>query len=407
MTNPLTDAYLILDKVYCQGKYLKQAISCTPTDPQTRAKTVKVCYGVMEKDIYLNFIIDSNAKKAPKRAVKLIIKIALYMLEFMDKHDYMVVNNAVELCKKLGKEGAASFVNAFLRSYAVPILPVKEDDKLSILSSSPLWLAKKVRRTYKKEALDILTAPSKGLCVRFVRGEERYLNRPHIETPYKGVYIFPSFIRDECFFLGDYTFQSPGSIAVCDIIEPCDNFLDACAAPGGKSVLLSSKCKHIVAEELYSHRVELIRAYIKRMGPTNITPVCADAAVFNPEWDSLYDGVLCDVPCSGTGVINENPDIKYFRDEDDIPSLMMVQQEILATCSRYVKPGGCLYYSTCSILPEENDSTVYDFLKTHENFEAETSSSSLEHRQTKEGLQFLPHISMGAGFYVCKMRRKS
>ena len=132
-----------------------------------------------------------------------------------------------------------------------------------------------------------------------------------------------------------------------------------------------------------------------------------DAAVFNPEWEGAFDGVLCDVPCSGTGVINENPDIKLFRKEEDIASLTQTQLAIIGNCSRYVKPGGALYYSTCSILPEENDSIVFNFLSAHPEFELCIPDCALPSRRTKFGLQFLPHISLGAGFFVTKLVRKN
>ena len=171
MTNPLVDPYLILSKVYKDGKYLKQAIAETPIEALCRAQTVKICYGVLEKDVYLGHIIGANAKKPPKSPVKIILKIALYMLEFMSKHDYMVVDSAVELVKKTGKDGASGFVNAFLRSYKIPPLPERAEERLSIECSAPVWIVKKVKRSYKGETAEILTKPSEGVCVRFVKGE--------------------------------------------------------------------------------------------------------------------------------------------------------------------------------------------------------------------------------------------
>ena len=396
------DPYLILTKVYRDGKYLKQAISETPIEPVNKARTVKICYGVLEKDIYLEHILGANTKKAPKSSVKIILKIALYMLEFMSKHDYMVVDSAVELVKKTGKDGASGFVNALLRSYKIPPLPERADEKLSIECSAPLWLVKKVKRSYKGETAQILTATSEGVCVRFVKGAEKYLDREHISTPFKDTYIFKNFMRDEGFDSGDYTFQSVGSIAICSVISPCEKLLDACAAPGGKSVLLTQKCGEVTACELHSHRVELINSYAQRMG-VEVNAVQADSSRFNPEYENRFDGVLCDVPCSGTGVINENPDIKLFRKEEDIKSLNEIQLAILENCSRYVKDGGALYYSTCSVLPEENDSVVYSFLEKHPEYKLEIPDCALEHRRTKFGLQFLPHISLGAGFFVTKL----
>ncbi len=431
MNNPLADPYLILSKVYADGKYLKQSVAETPTDPVQRARSVMICYGVLEKDTYLEYIISHNTDRMPRGGVKLILKIALYMLEFMDKHDYMVTDFAVQLAKRAGKSGAAGFVNAFLRGYSVPALPENALERLAVQSSTPLWLARRFKRTYKAEALDILSAPSLGQCVRFERDEEKYLAREHICTPFEHAYIFPNFVRDDGFFAGSYTFQSVGSIAICDMVQavPKGQLLDACAAPGGKSVLLAKKFACVTSQEIHAHRVMLIQEYAQRMGADNISAVQGDATVFNPAYAGAYDAVLCDVPCSGSGVINENPDIMLFRKEEDIASLNDVQLKILRNCAGYVKPGGMLYYSTCSCLPEENDSIIYAFLEgarsaqgvsetpvqdatqgdTQENapvFVPATGISPLAHRKTRYGLQFLPDISLGAGFYFCALKRE-
>ncbi|MDE7306705.1 MAG: hypothetical protein K2N33_04880 [Clostridia bacterium] len=400
MTNPLCDPYLILTKVYRNGKFLKQAIAETQVEPLNRPRTVKICYGVLEKDIYLDYIISANTLKPPKSTVKIILKIALYMLEFMDKHGYMVADCAVSLTKKLGKDGAAGFVNAFLRSYKIPALPEKTEERISIETAAPLWLVKRLRRSYKAEAAEILSAPSEGVCVRFESNAESYLDKPHITTPFENVYIFKNFTRDAGYDRGEYTFQSVGSVAICSAISPCANFLDACAAPGGKSVLISKKCKSVTSCELHAHRVELIKQYASRMGAENVNAAEADSSRFIGGYENFFDGVLCDVPCSGTGVINENPDIKLFRKESDIEGLTKIQLEILENCSRYVKSGGKLYYSTCSVLPEENDSVVYSFLQRRKEFALDIPESPLTHRRTKYGLQFLPNISLGAGFFV-------
>lgn len=406
MTNPLCDPYFVLTKVYSGGKYLKQVLSETVIEPLNKARTVKICYGVLENDGYLNYIIAQNTSSPPKASVKLILKIALYMLEFMGKHDYMVVDSAVELTKKLGKSGAAGFVNGVLRGYKMPQLPQNSADALAIKYSTPVWLVKKLKRSYKAEAEKILSAKSLGSSVRFVRNSEKYLQLPHMETPFGGVYIFPNFVRDEGFFAGDYTFQSVGSVAICAAISPCERVLDACAAPGGKSVLLAGKCGGVISCELHPHRKELIDDYARRMGVKNVISYVCDSAKFNPEWECSFDAVLCDAPCSGSGVLAENPDIKLHRKEQDIASLCAVQAAILDNCSRYVKSGGRLYYSTCSVLPEENDSIAVGFLQNHSEFELCVPASPLECRRTNYGLQFLPHISLGAGFYLTSFIKK-
>ena len=406
MTNPLTDPYIVLSKVYKEGMYLKQAMASISIDPLNKARTVKICYGVMEKDLFLEAVIAANAQKHPKAAVKIILKIAVYMLEFMGKRDYMVVDYAVQLTKKLGKEGASGFVNAFLRSYSLPPLPQNTDDRLSLECSAPLWLVKKLKRSYKGETEKILNAESLGVCVRFERNSGAYLDKPHILTPFDHVYIFKNFVRDGMFFAGDYTFQSVGSVAICDVVSPGENLLDACAAPGGKSVLLAKKFKSVLSCEIHPHRVELIKSYAQRMGAGNVTAIQTDSSQFKPEFEGKFDAVLVDAPCSGTGVINENPDIKYFRNESDIAELAALQLKILNNCARYVKDGGALYYSTCSVLPEENDSVVYSFLQANCGYVLDIPDSPLEHLTTKFGLQFLPHISLGVGFYITRFTKK-
>ncbi len=405
-SNPLVDPYLILSKVYSKGKYLKQAVAETAVEPLNKARTVKICYGVLERDITLEYYISQNCESMPRGAVKLVLKIALYMTEFMGKHDYMVADCAVELIKKLGKGGAAGFVNAFLRNYKTPPLPAKTDEALSVKCSAPLWLVKKLKRSYKSEAEEILSAQSLGVCVRFKRNEEKYLDAEHIKTPFPHAYIFKNFVRDEGFFRGDYTFQSVGSIAICNAIAPCGSVLDACAAPGGKSVLLSEKCEKVTACEIHNHRTELIKEYASRMGAENVTAVTADSTQFIPEYENAFDAVLCDAPCSGTGVINENPDIKLFRREEDIAALAGIQLKILNNCARYLKEGGRLFYSTCSVLPEENDSTVYAFLNNNPGFTLEIPTSPLGGKRTGYGLQFLPHLSLGAGFFLTSFKKE-
>ena len=139
------------------------------------------------------------------------------------------------------------------------------------------------------------------------------------------------------------------------------------------------------------------------MGVENIVERQKDSAVFDQAYLEKFDGVLCDVPCSGFGTVSENPDIKLFRKAEDFPALAKTQLEILSVCSRYLKKGGALYYSTCSIFEEENDGIVGKFLQTHGEFSVAKLDSPLPHDKKKYGLQFLPDRAYGAGFFVCKM----
>lgn len=405
-SNPIYDPFLILTKIYSDGAHLKQAMADTFIEEINRTRTVKIVYGVLENDLYLSHCIKHYAAKAPKLAVRIILKISLYMLVFMGKQKYMVTDNAVELCKKLGKGGVAGFVNAFLRKFDVSEVSLPSGDEyLSVKYSFPPFAVKIIKKAYGDRTEDILSAKSCGVTVRFVKNQEKYLEKEHIDTPFDNVYIFKNFARDENFFCGDYTFQSVGSIAICDCVAPCENMLDCCAAPGGKSVLLAGKCARVTANELHSHRVNLITQYKKRMSVENVYESQADSTIFNPEYAEKFDGVLCDVPCSGFGTVSENPDIKLNADGSNLNSLNKTQLSILENCSKYVKKGGNLYYSTCSLFPCENDGIIQKFLTSHPEFSCEAKESPLAHEKTKFGLQFLPDTAFGAGFYICAMKR--
>ncbi len=406
MTNPLYDPYQVLSKVYAEGAHFKLALAETPIEEAHRARTVRVCYGVLEHDAYLALCIRSVAEKNPKQSVRILLKIAFYFLIFLEKPRYMVTDLAVELLKKMGKGGMAGFVNAALRNFDEKKIVIPAGDEgLAVTTPYPLFAVRRLRREYGGRTEAIVRAKSGGVSVRFVRGAENYLSRPHTDTPFAGVYLFDHFARDAGFFAGDYTFQSVGSVAICNVVEGCERLLDACAAPGGKSVLLAQKCKSVTACELHLHRVGLIESYCARMGTKNVTAMQADSSQFHPEFENAFDGVLCDVPCSGFGTVAENPDLPLGKSEQDFAGLAGTQAAILENCSRYVRRDGHLYYSTCSLFSEENDAVVSAFLSRHPEFSCEGADSPLSYVKKTCGIQFLPDTAFGAGFYVAKMRR--
>ena len=399
------EPYRVLEKIFFDGARCKLALSDTPLG-EKRGRTVKLVYSVLEHDKYLELCIDAFAGKSPKKAVRLVLKIALAATMYADVPCAVAGSEAVALMGKLGKRGAAGFVNAFLRNFdeSKVILPDGLEG-LSVKSNLPLFAVKRAVEEYGARAESILTAKSHGVTVRFVRGADKYDNQPHEDTPFSSVKIFKNFTRDDGFFAGDYTFQSIGSVAICDMVAPCASLLDACAAPGGKSVLLSETCETVTACELHAHRVKLIHEYCARMNVSNVTAVQGDSSLFNPAYENAFDGVLCDVPCSGFGTVAENPDLPLTK-TDDFETLNKVQRAILDNCARYVKTGGRLYYSTCSIFREENDDMVGAFLMEHPEFAVERAASPLDHIQTEYGVQFLPDTAFGAGFYCAVMKRK-
>ena len=417
ITNPLYDPYCILMKVYGEKAYLKQAIADTYIEELYRARTVKAAYGVLENDEYFSFCIAHYAAKSPKQPMRVLLKVALYFLLFLQKKRYAVTDFAVELCKKLGKGGAAGFVNAFLRRFSEEEIAAAMPGGrkgLLIQTGYPEFAYKKLEKEYGSRAAKIAAAKSGGVSVRFLppyKTEGAYLDRAKengvrfTATPFVHGYVFDTFVRNEGYDRGEYTFQSVGSQAICDCIAPCKTLLDACAAPGGKSVLLSEKCEKVTSFELHAHRAALIEAYARRARRENIEIYEKDSRIYDSAYEKSFDAVLCDVPCSGFGTVCENPDIKILKTAEVFASVAEDQRKILAACANYVKESGMLYYSTCSLFECENDGVVGEFLDSHPDFRAEKIDSALPHEKKKFGLQFLPDTAFGAGFYVSAMRR--
>lgn len=406
------DCYNILNKVYGNGAFLKQAIADTQIEEKNRRLTVKVCYGVLDKEIELSYSIRKLTEKSPKMAIRTILKIAMYAIKYLEKAPYAVIDNAVELTKKLGKKGACGFVNAFLRRYANEkfVLPSDEIERLSVQYSYPEYTVRLLQVAYGTEAETIMASENKKTALRFPIGTdgESYFSERKIsfeKTPIPSVFLAENFVRNQDYDQGVYTFQSVGSAAICSVVEPCERLLDVCAAPGGKSVNLAQSIDEVISLDIYPHRVRLIEQYAERMHVKNIKAEVWDATVLREEWKNSFDAVLCDVPCSGFGVVNDNPDIKLNRKESSLSELNEIQRAILQTCSQYVKRGGYLYYSTCSIFPRENEDIVRKFLEENPSFQAKQAECLLPHKKKGEMLQFLPHISMGGGYFVAKIKR--
>ncbi|MBO7344687.1 MAG: methyltransferase domain-containing protein [Clostridia bacterium] len=412
MVNYFYDCYQILNKVYSDKTYLKQAINSTFIEEKNRSLTIKTCYGVLDKDIELSYYLTKLADKSPKLAIRTILKISMYAIRYLEKKEYAVTKNAVELTKKLGKGGASGFVNAFLRKFisAKIELPKNTVDFLSVKYSFPSFAVDELIKTYGVERTEkIISAENEKTCLSFydVDGEE-YLKNNSVnfeKTEFENVFITKNFVRNQDYDKGVYTYQALGSVAICDVVEPCDSLLDCCAAPGGKSVRLSYKCKNVTAWDVHPHRVELINEYTSRMKRENVTAEVNDSKIYKPEFDSCFDAVLCDAPCSGLGVVNDNPDIKLNRKKEDVLGLVKEQLSILKTVCRYVKTGGYLYYSTCSILNSENIEVVKAFMSDISGFELCEINSKLQHETVNGTNSFLPDISNGLGFFVAKLKR--
>lgn len=412
MINYFYDCYTILNKVYSEKSYVKQAINNTYIEEKNRALIVKTCYGVLDKDIELSYYLSCLTNRTPKLAIRTILKIAMYAIKYLNKKQYAVAQNAVELTKKLGKAGASGFVNAFIRKFVKYefIFPKDEIEYLSVKYSYPLFAVKELVNYYGYSRTEkIISATNEQTILSFYEydGEDYLKNKAceYFPTVFDGVYNVKNFIRNEDYDKGYYTYQALGSVAICDIVEPCEKLLDCCAAPGGKSVRLSYKCNEVVSWDIHSHRVDLIKDYSFRMRRKNIFACVQDAKNYIKDYDYFFDAVLCDVPCSGLGVVNDNPDIKINRSFDSIKNLNLEQIAILNTVSKYVKLGGHLYYSTCSVLPSENINIINTFMSGTTDFKICEINSKLPHENVLGTNVFLPDVSGGLGFYVAKLKR--
>ena len=408
------DCYRILTSVYSGGAFIKQALNDTPIEEKNRAHVTKICYGVLDKDISLEYETSLLCDKRPKQAIRIALKIGMYSIKYLNTAVYAVTDNMVELVKKLGKGGTAGFVNSFLRRYSKLEykLPSQEIKALSIKYSYPEFAVKRLLAEYgKQRAEGIMSADEERTAVRFNAGvdgkgylEERRWS--YEETPFENTFFVKGFKRNKDFDDGVYTFQSVGSVAICHAVGGGESLLDACSAPGGKTVNLADKFNSVTAFELHPHRVELIHDYARRMKKTNVIAIQKDSSLFDESYVEKFDTVLCDCPCSGYGVIKDNPDIKLRRTEEDIISLNQVQYDILTACSKYVKKGGSLYYSTCSVFKSENEDICGKFLKYNPDFEEEQITSPLQYERMKRGIGFLPDTSFGAGFFICKFKKR-
>ena len=422
MNNAFLKSYETLAQIYAERAFSSIALNKTLLycKKQDKALITKIVYGVLDNDIKLNYIISRHVSKVPKGDTLLFLKIGAYCLMDLSIPVYAVVNDVAELSKISEDRRIVGFVNATLKNIAQNIkdfddYPTDPIERLSVMYSYPEWALRKLIKDY---GIDVATQIVS--CVADNRTTVRFTDKEDAEAVIKkyGIEAESSPFKDAFFVKGnlpgdssEYTVQSLSSMAVARIcsnfLKDSDSFIDCCAAPGGKSVYVKQlkPCVKVIGCDIHPHRVELINSYARRMG-VDIESRCQDMTEYCTELDSTFNVVLCDVPCSGFGVLNNRPDIKLFRENQDISQLMKLQYEILCNCSRYVKVGGHLVYSTCTVFDNENGQNIRKFLKEHTNFVYDTIT--LHEFAAANGqpyYQFLPHKDGVQGFFVAVLRR--
>jgi len=382
-------------------------------------------YGVLERKITIDFILNKFLKKPISKAppyTAAVLRSAVYQIVFMDKiPDSAACNEAVKLIKKSKEHGNVGLVNAVLRNVCKDGLDIINSlDDASVKYSVEKWIYDRLVSDYSTEKINGFFENSLLPPPIFIRINTLIPNAfedVSKELENIGANIKPTDIKDfysvdgikgveslnsykkGLFFVQDYS--SRFAVAALEA-KPGERILDSCAAPGGKSFSIALDMQNkgeLVSFDIHSHRVKLIEKGAERLGINIINAAVNDATKYNKDL-GLFDRVICDVPCSGIGVVRRKPEIKYKK-EQECMALPEIQKSILNTASCYVRGGGRLIYSTCTLLKSENDSVVKSFLSENKDFKL----ISVLNKTHNEFLTLMPPKDFGDGFFIAVMER--
>ena len=373
-------------------------------DKSSRGFITRLYEGTIEKRLYLDYIIDGYSKtpvKKMKPIIMLLLEMAVYQLFFMDRvPDSAAINEAVKLTKKRGLTGLSGFVNGVLRNIARNkesiVLPDKNKDIITYLEikySTPKAVVEYLIKDYgNHEAEAILEAfeEKRPLVARATKNREELIKKLDAEGVRVSTdTIFPESVRIleldslsylESFEEGDFVIQDESSQFIGKIVglPKGARVLDLCAAPGGKSLLFAEmeEVDEIISCDISESKTELIEENVRRIGVSKIKTKVHDASLYNPDFVDGFDLVICDLPCSGLGVMGRKRDIKYNVSLDKIRELAILQKKILENAVRYVKKGGRLIYSTCTMTKAENEEN-FTFISEFKGFSAVNFSDKI------------------------------
>ncbi len=402
-----------------------------------RRLAARLAYDTIENQMYLDHALNQIMAK-PDCDIKLrnVLRLGACQILLEDRiPESAACNTAVALCKETEMEGLAGVCNGVLRNLVRQKETLQWPDPqenpvkaLSIRHSVPEWLVEKLLADWGDEAIQLMSVHSHDSYIT-VRPNmiklddaafEAFLNEKVWEhepgkVPHSWrIRNMAEIAHDAGFVGGKFSIQSESSMMAAMAVEPRKGMqiLDCCAAPGGKSCLMAEMMGgsgRVQAWELHEHRTDLITAQVKRLGLENVRPMTRDASVRRPDLEATMDAVLLDAPCSGLGVMADKPDVKYRVTPESVEEIVRTQRQLLDAVAPYVKRGGTLVYSTCSVLKDENVCQVEDFLSRHPEFELSKLPETIpaEFRQHEDvGLQLLPSRDGVEGFYICRMKRK-
>ena len=410
-------------------------------EKRDRAFITRVTEGTLENMIQLDYIIERFSKvkvRQMKPVIRNILRMSVYQLKYMDSvPDSAICNEGVRLAQKRGFYQLKGFVNGVLRSVARNLDKVEYPSRekqpilyLSVTYSMPEWILKNWIELYGFDAVEEICADmhkekltsvrcnlgkaSMDEIVESLKAQDICVERvPYLDYALNiGNYNYMKAV--DAFKKGWFQVQDVSSMLVSEIAAPKwgDFCIDVCAAPGGKSLHLADMLQgsgHVEARDVTDYKVSLMQDNIERIGAINMSAVRMDATVFDPESVEKADILLADVPCSGLGVIGKKADIRYKMTPAKQAEIVKLQRKILDTVWPYVKKGGTLIYSTCTIGAEENQYNVKWFLENYP-FRLESIDpyicDELKSKTTQAGyLQLLPGVHKTDGFFMARFKR--
>ena len=430
------EALAAVDRGAYSEIYLASSIKKAGLDRRDAALCTAICGGVLRNRAYLDFRIAAcssvKLKKIAPRVLQ-ILRAAAFQILYLDRvPDSAAVNAAVEQTRRTGMAKSSGFVNAVLRRLsrekdAPPEIDRSDERRyLSIRYSHPEWLVRyflsRIGQAQTEALLEIDNTPAPIVArVNTLRADREKVIQAlaaqdvealaHPLLPDALILSRTGSIDElDAYQNGLFSVQDTASqlCALALDAKTGETILDVCAAPGGKSFAIASLMENrgkIVACDLHAQRAILIAQGADRLGIPILEAKQADGTVFNPEWEGKFDRVLVDAPCSGIGVIRRKSEIRY-KEETSLEALPALQSAILANASRYVKPGGVLVYSTCTLMERENEAVFRDFLKKNGDFSP--FDFTLDGLGASENgcLTLWPQKTGTDGFFVSKMRRK-
>lgn len=438
-------ALKILCEVESRGAYLniafKDVLSGSKLSSTDIAFVKELVFGVFRNKILLDFIIRKNSSiRLKKIDIKIlnILRMGTYQIFFMDKVPlHAAVSESVELAKKNAGYKTVAFVNAVLRSVIrtsgkeqkIDLCSISDKvEFLSVKYSYPLPLAQFFVDTFGNRAESLMAAGNESpeLCIRIntlKTTKEAFIEKLKLlgveykETPYTdcGLYLYGATEEKRKKLSGLFTVQDQSSQLASLALnpEPNDIVLDLCSAPGGKTTHMAELMKNsgkIYASDIYESRLKSVDYLADSLGIDIIKTRIQDACVINENLIGRADKVLADVPCSGLGIIRRKPDIKYKENITDFHEINQIQREILSASYHYLKRGGTLVYSTCTLNPAENRQMIEKFLHAFPDMALSPIESphilGKAKEMGKEGfLEIFPDTDKSDGFFVCRMKK--